>query len=133
LHLLLPEPVGLGQALLDFALHVEGDFQRQRRDAARQQLTKGLVNASSRYALTRRFALFHAVLLTHVIGRQAPEAVVVNDRHGTTAFAADGQTLEQRRPFSRRPCLAFSAAVGLVVAVQPITFHLRTGKEDGAG
>jgi hypothetical protein len=33
LHLLLSQPLRFGQAPLDFALHIQGDFQRQRCDA----------------------------------------------------------------------------------------------------
>ena len=120
MHLLLPEPIRLRQALLDFALHVEGDFQGQRGDAAHQQMANGLVNAASGYSLTGRLALFHAVLLTEVIGREPPEAVVVSDGHGAAALAADHQPLQQCRAFARRPRLALSAAVGLVVLEQPL-------------
>ena len=119
LHLLGAKPLGFGQPALDFILHVEGHFQRQRRHTLHQQLAHRLVNAPARNALARRLGFGRRFHAAHIIGRKLALAVVITDRHGMAALGAQHQALQERRPFPRRPRLAARSAGHLKIFQQP--------------
>src|SRR6266700_3386999 len=72
------------------------------------------IEVGTRNALTRRFSLFNAFVLTEVIGNDAfSPTLVIAYGHAFSTFAADDEPLYERRPFPwRRKALG---SIGLTI------------------
>src|SRR5206468_4325560 len=115
--LLAPHPVYLLGAGLELVLHGQGDLQRQGADGLHQQLANGAVERTAHNALANSLRALDAFALADVLRQDLTVADVVADRHPSATPTTHRQTLEQRRPFSRRTIPPIGAA-GLRVVMQ---------------
>jgi hypothetical protein len=97
----LSQAIGFFDSLLDLVLDSQCYFQRDRGDAAKQQLPNGVVECLSGDVLTIHTSAIEVLTRTEIIGPQLLATGGVPRVHTLPTDAAQKQALEQGRTFPR--------------------------------
>jgi hypothetical protein len=112
----------LGPARPQLLENLEGHLQRSRADSLQHQTTHDFVQTTSRNNLAGQFSRFDAAALAQVDRERLPFADLVTHGHAVSAFATQGQALQQRRSLT---CGAAPPVISVAPGIGPQGFLIR--------
>jgi hypothetical protein len=111
---LLSQPIGLVQPLVQLLLHDHRDFEGMRSQDLQKQAADRLVNAQTRDALANPDAMLNGLSVTQVVRDQADLPRVIPDGHAPSAKAAQDHSLQESWPSSwGAPAMVAAVCLGV--------------------